>query len=51
MPRDLQRAVHLLRRSLAVGLEPPDPETQSLLALPERQEAARPLHAAQPKPR
>ena len=45
VPRDLQRAVQLLRRSLAMGLETPDPGTTELLAKPELQQAARLLDA------
>lgn len=45
VPLDLPRAVQLLRRSLAVGLAPPDPGTTALLALPELQQAARVLDA------
>lgn len=49
VPRDLQRAVQLLRRALEVGPEPPDPQTTALLATPELQQAARLLDAARPK--
>jgi len=49
VPRDLQRAVQLLRRSLEVGPQPPDPQTVALLATPELQQAARLLDAAGPR--
>lgn len=49
VPRDLPRAVQLLRRSLEVGLETPDPETTALLATPELQQAPRQLDAARGK--
>ncbi len=49
VPVDLPRAVQLLRQSLKVGLEPPDPGTTELLAMPELQEAARTLDAAKSK--
>ena len=45
VPLDLPRAVQLLRRSLEVGLETPDPDTVALLATPELQQAARWLDA------
>ena len=45
VPLDLPRAVQLLRRSLKVGLETPDPDTVALLATPELQQAARWLDA------
>lgn len=47
--RDLPRAVQLLRRSLQVGLETPDPDTTALLATPELQKAARQLDATSGK--
>ena len=46
VPRDLPRAVQLLRRSLEVGPQPPDPQTTALLDSPELQQAARSLDAA-----
>lgn len=49
VPRDLQRAVQLLRQSLKVGLEPPDAQAVALLATPELQQAARLLDATPTK--
>ena len=46
VPRDLQRAVQLLRQSLQAGGNPPDSQTLALLATPELQQAARLLDTA-----